>query len=219
MDVTIRFEDGPIEAEISAEDGEDFQSALDSLRDFMDEYEPLGSVESSNGTNPEDSSPQLDRKTEAESVSEEADSSSIDSDDPLVSNTGVERGTLQRILKMGSADGTDVEDFPKIIGNTDVLGDSNQEKLLHGSAVILTILSERHGISKVRTSELKDALSESGLNEDNWNNMTGMAKADVYFNRRGQGNSATTEIRDPAKEDAYDEIKKLADAHSSSESS
>lgn len=209
MEVTIQFEDGPLQAEITAEDGDDFKSALDSLKEFVDDYEPLEPV-GSGGTEPstEDS---LENNTESAPTSSSEDSGLATSDDPLVANTEVPNADLQRILKMGKSDGDEIEEFPKIIGDTDVLGDSSQEKVLNGTAIILTILDDLHGRSRVGTSDLKDALDSSGINEDNWGNMTDMPESDVYFTRRGQGSSATTEIREPGKEKAYEKISDLAE--------
>lgn len=110
---------------------------------------------------------------------------------------------------MGNSDGEEIEEFPEILGNTDLLGDSIQDRLLNGSIILLTVLEDIHGISKVRTTELVEALGASGLNNDNWKNIGQAENVDVYLNRQGSGTGATTELRSPGKEDAYRHIETL----------
>lgn len=75
--------------------------------------------------------------------------------------------------------------------------------------MILATLDEFHDVSKVKISDLKDAIEESGINSDNWYNISRNDMVDVYLERRGKGPSATTELRQPGKEDAADHIQTL----------
>jgi hypothetical protein len=80
---------------------------------------------------------------------------------------------------------------------------------LNGATVVLTILEDAHDISRVRTTDLKDALGESGLDEDNWPNVHQQENKDVYLDSRGTGSSGTTTVRVPGKQDAYSHIQAL----------
>lgn len=211
MEINVTFRDGPINAEVSATEEESYIEVLEELGRFVEEYDATGyqmqgAPQQQTPDNSNDESSQKD--TEQEDVSEFAESSSENSYFDQVDATNSE---LLRVLKIGSVSGGEIEEFPEIIGEADVLGDSNQYRLLNGSIVLLTVLDEVHGISRVSTSELKNALGNSGLNIDNWANVGRPANADVYLNRRGSGSSATTEVREPGKEDAYEQIQALVD--------
>ncbi len=99
--------------------------------------------------------------------------------------------------------------YPEIVRGTAILGDSKQDRLVGGSVVLLTILDDLHGIAKVKTTDLREALGESGLDSSVWNNVSRVDNVDVYLNRTGQGSAGMTEIRKPGKEDAYDYIQAM----------
>lgn len=218
MEINITFRDGPIDAEVSANEEESYLDVLQELGQFVEEYDPTGYPvqQGSPEKNPIESTDEdtlragVQGKTEAITASGDKNSyfERVDASD----------SELLRVLKIGSTDGDQVEEFPQIIGDVEVLGDSNQDRLLNGSIVLLTILEEVHGISRVSTTELKNALGESGVDVDNWANIGRPAMADVYLNRRGSGSSATTAIREPGKEDAYEQIQTLVDDLRSQES-
>jgi hypothetical protein len=210
MEISITFRDGPIDVEVSANEEESYIDVLEELERFVDEYGPTGYQMQQHGPQQKnrDDSPDKNSKENAgqESKSESTDSTAENSYLDRVNATDSE---LLRILKLGSIDGDEIKEFPKIIGNVDVLGESGQDRLLNGSIVLLTVLDEVHGISRVSTSNLKNALSDSGMNVDYWTNIGQTSNVDVYLNRRGSGSSATTAIREPGKEDAYEQIQTL----------
>lgn len=209
MEITIHFEDGPIEAEIVTKDGEDFSAVLESLQEFVEEYEIQGRP-IAEPAQPQETVDQPGKEDDSNTGGSESEPT-IDSDDPITAKTGVSKGDIQRILKRGRVEDNEVIDFPEIIGNEDLLGDTIKTRLLHGSAIVLTVLKDYYGVDRVSTSELKNALTESGLDGSNWGNMTAMDEADVYFDRRGSGSSATIAIRQPGVEEAYEMIQELAD--------
>jgi hypothetical protein len=76
----------------------------------------------------------------------------------------------------------------------------------------MTVLDDFHGEDTMKTSDLKQALADSGLNSDNFGNIGRLDETDVYLNRRGRGPSATTEIRAPGKDAAYEQVSQMLEA-------
>ncbi|RDZ33920.1 MULTISPECIES: hypothetical protein [unclassified Haloferax] len=211
MEINITFRDGPIDVEITATEEESYTDVLEELGQFVEKYDPIGyqTQKRPDQENPsEETEETLHEGGEQGSISEFTETDDENSYFEVVDATDSE---LLRVLTLGSTDGDDIDEFPQIIGDVQVLGDSNQDRLLNGSSVLLTVLSEVHGVSRASTSELKNALDESGIDIGNWANVGRPANADVYLNRRGSGSSATTEIREPGKEDAYEQIQALVD--------
>lgn len=184
MEITINFQEGPLDVEIQATEEEDLDDVLGKLSDFIDDY-----------------TTQIEVVDEEESESPE-DDEDLSRDSQSIQDIPIDQ--LTRVVKRGRVDDDEIQEFPTIIGDTNVLGDSGQEKLLHGAAVILGILDEFYDIDTVRTTELKDALAESGLDTDSWSNIGQVENVEVYFTRRGSGSSGTTELRPPGKEKAVE---------------
>lgn len=206
MDIQITFRDGPIEAEVSAAEDEAYSEVLDALAEFVEDYDAVGpGPQKPTGSHTDGGTVDAAPLTEETADSDTGESNSIFDE---VDATDAE---LQRVLKTGRVEEEDVEEFPEIIGSNEMLGTSVAEQLLNGSAIILTTLDEVHSISRVKTTNLKEALEESGLDSDNWPNMHQQENKDVYLNSRGTGASGTTAIREPGKEDAYGYIQALVD--------
>lgn len=210
MDIHISFQDGPIKAEIDTTEEEDYHEVLETLEEFLEDYDT--GVASS--LEPEQEMQQDHVEEQGETDSAE-DIPEQEAQNPLIAESNVSESDFGRVIKTGRVEGEDIHEFPKIIGDTAVLGDSQAKKLLNAAAVIMAVLEDIHGISKVKTTNLKDALDESGLPDGNFGNISRYDEADIYFNRRGQGQSATIEIRPPGKEDAYDLIRELIQAYHS----
>lgn len=206
MDVQITFRDGPIEAEISAGEDEEYTEVLDALAEFVEDFDTTESA------GPQDSTESHSRESvddiSAEQVTLDDTAGKSNSFFDEVDATDAE---LHRVLKTGRVEDGTVEEFPEIIGNTGLLGTSIAERLLNGSTIILTTLEEVHNTSRVKTTDLKDALEQSGLDKNNWNNVHNQENKDVYLDSRGTGSSGTTAARPPGKEDAYDYIQALVD--------
>jgi len=224
MDIEITYRDGPVQAEIRANEDEDYRDVLDALSEFVDDYGEVtqtsvtddGESEDSENKNGGDAT--LDefdggQTDETEPLENgEGDSTDDDPDNRLLAETGLTEDELYRILKVGKVDGGEVDVFPRIIGETDILGDTIKERLLNGSTIILTVLSDYHEVDRVKTSNLKQALKDSGMKADgNFGNISTLREGEIYLNRRGSGNSATTEIRPPGRDKAYELVQKLAE--------
>lgn len=207
MDIRITFRDSPIEAEIRADEDEEYVEVLEQLADFAGEHEVSG--QSTNQSEVRTDS--VEDEQSADDGSSQEVRSSKDHSNSTFSNVSATDSELQHVIKLGKSNDEDVEKFPQIIGETDLLGDDEPLRLLHASAVILTTLDDAHGISRVNTGDLKDAVGDSGLSLEGWDNQKRIDERDVYFNRTGSGPSARTEIRDPGKEKAYELIELLVE--------
>lgn len=206
MDIQITFREGPIEAEISAGEDEPYTEVLDALAEFAEDFDATRPA--STGKSDSDN---INDAVESGSTDEVKADSAAKKSNSLFDEVDATDSELHRVLKTGRIEDGDVEDFPEIIGNTDLLGTSIAERLLNGSVIILTILDEFHDISRVKTTELKDALGQSGLDTNNWGNVHQQENKDVYLDSRGTGASGTTAVRPPGKQDAYDYIQALVD--------
>lgn len=206
MEITIDFQDGPIEAEITADEDDDYQQVLEALSEFVDGYTPTGSTETdlTNGSGDE-----VGREDREE---EDDEATSLSGSNGLSNLRDVPDDELYRLVKIGKAENGDISEHPRIIGDRKELGDTETEKILNASIVILTVLDDFHDMDTMKTSELKQALADSGLNDDNFGNIDKLDEADIYLNRRGRGPSATTEIRPPGKDEAYRIISNIVEA-------
>lgn len=216
MELEITFRDGPIEAKVSAGKEDDYTEVLEELADFVDQYGTVQSQTSSpepemdQGENSQETIKQYAEGQSADKVPEGNESGEEESN-PLFSRVEATETELQRVLKMGQVENGEIKQFPEIVRDTSVLGNSKQDRLVGGSVVLLTVLDDLHGISKVKTTDLREALGESGLDTGVWANVSRVDNVDVYLNRTGQGSGGMTEIRKPGKEDAYDYIQAMVD--------
>ena len=192
MEITITFKDGPIEAEINASEGDDYDEVLTKLSDFTENY--------SQTTNWADENRVDDAGEEEHAPQRTATVESLDD---------IHDNELYRVIKRGRVDGDKIQELPRIVGDVDGLADTGQERVLNAATIILTILDDIHGMDKMKTSDLKQAISDSGLNIDNWDHIDRLDEEDIYLNRRGKGASATTQIRPPGKDAAYELITEL----------
>jgi len=206
MEIHISFQDGPIEAEIEAGADDDYQEVLNRLSDFVEQYDvqtPAVADPPENQTNGDHPKP-----SNAESVDSEAE----ESDGPSEEVTNLQdfsEDRLYRVLKTGSVEDDEIAEFPEIIGDVSVLGDSEEERALHGAVVLLTALNDFHDVSRVKTSDLMDALADSGIERDAFSDIDQVPNEKVYVNRRGTGGSATTKIRHPGKQEGRSLLKDI----------
>jgi len=195
MEIVITFRDGPIEAEITANEEDDYDDVLESLSEFVEGYTPKTSESVNYNVGSSDS-------TEVEEPQED-ETEQISTND-LSNLSELPEDKLYRFVKVGRVNDGDIDELPRIIGDTNVLGDSEEERLLNSSILIMTIFDDFHDIDTVKTSDLKQALADSGFDGDRFShNIDGVDESEIYLNRRGRGPSATTEIRPPGKDEAY----------------
>jgi len=207
MDIQITFQDGPIEAEIKASEHEDYTEVLDQLAEFVDDYDAMGPIQPLENIESDPTKAKTRERSTENSTTETTESNS----NSFFDEVDATDSELHRVLKFGTVEDGEVKEFPEIIADPALIGNSKPERLLNGAIIILSVLDDVHGISRVKTIELKDALSRSGLPEDSWSSIRTIEAENVYLNRRGKGSSATTEIREPGKEDAYEFIESLVE--------
>jgi hypothetical protein len=138
----------------------------------------------------------------------------VDDDAELFEETGLTREQLAMIATPATTtDEDEVLDPPTIIAPVEGLGETADERLLYGAAIVLTLLDAGHGVRTIETPTLIESLEESGLESDRWDDMTlEQEAADIFFNldMQGPGEPDTTEVRTPAKEEAYVKLAELA---------
>jgi len=195
MEISITFRDGPIEAEITADEEDNYEEVLESLSEFVEGYTTITSESVNHNVDSPDS-------TEVEELQEE-ETEQIKTND--ISNLSeLPEDELYRFVKVGRVDDGDIDELPRIIGDTNALSDSEEERLLNSSILIMTIFDDFHDMDTVKTSDLKQALADSGFDVDSFSrSIDGVDESEIYLNRRGRGPSATTEIRPPGKDEAY----------------
>jgi hypothetical protein len=103
---------------------------------------------------------------------------------------------------LGEVEGEEIEESPRILGDVGGLADAKNRSCLYGSMILLTILNDFHGIDTMKTTELKQALEDSGIDKDGFNNLNQLDKSDVYLSRKGSGASGTTTVRPPGMDEA-----------------
>lgn len=207
MDIHISFQHGPIEAEIKAGPDDDYQEVLNQLSDFVEKTEIQAQQTTENST-PKDNSGELSPDStndDAKNDTEETHSEEV------TSLQDFSEDQLYRVIKKGTVEDGEIQQMPEIIGNVGILGENENKRALNGAVVLLTVLDDFHDISKVKTSELKNSLDESGIEKDAFNNVDEVPDEKVYINRRGRGNSATTELRYPGKQEGRSLINKIID--------
>ncbi|WP_276259899.1 hypothetical protein [Haloglomus litoreum] len=212
MEITITFRDGPIEAEIRTSEEEDYDKVLTELAEFVDGYGP---VHRQQEPAEDGSEPETEEDPQQVTLSESSEESDEDVSNPVVAEIDATEFEFYSVLQEGRVNEDEVEEFPAILTAPDVLGDSEQERAINAAAVIMTVLSDIHDIERIKTSDLKSAVGESGIAESVWKNTSRVEERDVYFNSRGRGGSATVEIRPPGKAVGYEQIERLVDEYRS----
>jgi len=202
MEISITFRDGPIEAEITANEEDDYEEVLEALSEFVDGYDPNTSGASTNLE--ADSSETDEEERESEGTTRSSDIGNI------TDLNDIPEDKLYRIVKVGRVENGEISEHPRIIGDTSLLGESEEERVLNASIVLLAVLDDFHSTDTMKTSELKQAIADSGLDDDDFSNIDSLDEEDVYLNRRGRGPTATTQIRPPGKDEAYKLISELA---------
>ncbi|WP_255167127.1 hypothetical protein [Natrononativus amylolyticus] len=216
MDINITFQHGPIEAEIKANEEDDYEEVLKALKNITEDYPPADPL-----PNTDENLEEVDQQETDVGKEEADDQKGVEQDfheqealdgftNRVSSLNDLSEQKLYRLVKAGRVEDGEIKEHPRYIGDNDLLGDNGQHRLLNASILLLTVLDDFHGIKKMKTSELKQALADSGLNEDNWRNVGRVEEEDIYLNRRGKGPSATTEIRPPGKDEAYQLFTDLA---------
>lgn len=193
MDIRLTVEHGAITAEIEATEEDDYTDVLEKLANFAEEHPDF--VEESNSRLDEDESDQDERRSNAEDthLSEFSEKESTELDEgneereiendmlrPLLKRLDVSEGDFIRTFEVAE----DVS--PRILAPEKLSGETKSERMLNAALVLSTIWQDCYGEEWLKSSELSDALEQSGLgdrsdyiyNQDDWQRL---------LNKNGQG--------------------------------
>lgn len=89
--------------------------------------------------------------------------------------------------------------------DTQLLGDTREERQRRAALILLYLWETCFGEDRVKSSTLKDALVQSGIDDSSLTNAY-RGDADRYFDRNGRGRSATIGLTGPGTREGYQEI-------------
>ncbi|WP_159901911.1 hypothetical protein [Salinirussus salinus] len=238
MRVEVHFEDGPISADIEAEDGDDFCSALDELAEFVSDYHQMvngdlqatrfdweGKEEQVTWDEIEDDGSSSEAVEEPESHVEEPVDEAVTGDTEQDSGTeepdeddesdeyrliAEETGLDKNQLKKVIEIG-DSDSGPRILASNFLPGDSKREKTLNASVVLLTLWSSVHDVFWRNTVDIVDDLEQSGLKDDRFKRIYNHSDWEKYLQKKGEKRGTELGIVPLGQDRGYELIKEMAD--------
>lgn len=219
MELTIKFQHGPLDAEFTGEDPKEVQENLLEFVDFLgkntEQFEDIEPPESdSEGLK----KPGLDSDRWKETSDNHSTNNSSNSeeeeeeDHPLASlarkaNTSAK--TLNEIIYVDP----DGEEEPQLMIEKTELGENKTERQRTAAYMILRVWDDCYGEDRMKTSKLKNILTMSGVSDvDLFNAWNGPGKGN--FDSRGSGASATVGLTGPGKRRALKTIQELVETQS-----
>jgi hypothetical protein len=210
MEKTARLEYGPLEVEIHALDGEDYQNeVLDIIRFIEENKDSLEDLDDGSDTTEMDNSGNTE--TSLEEFTEEGEEEKDESEEPsgplgaIASRLRTPESRLEDFIYVDP----DGDDFPVLyLDEVGEVGERKTDKQRVGSLILLYIWHECYDVSRVKSSSLKDALELSNVSSEGMGNMY-QGDGDRYFDRRGRGPSATVSLTPPGKRQARKVLKNL----------
>lgn len=205
MEVTITFNQGPLEAEIHASDEDDYRKILDDLADFVNKHPEL--VEKPNpGTTPSQTTGGRSDQAGDEAQESEGKVSSLEVENemlrPVLRETNIDEESFIRVFEVHK----DVT--PRIL-NTEILpGDSPGKMVLNASAILLTLWQECYDETWMKSSDLSDTLEQSGIsdrtdyiyNQSNWQSL---------FDKQGEGRGTKLRVTRLGKDEGVALMKEM----------
>ncbi|WP_440771249.1 hypothetical protein [Natronorubrum sp. DTA28] len=214
MDITVSLRHGPLNIEIEADTEEDYREEILGLAEFFNEngeqfeaFDLPTSPEQEYTENGEGEAQQVTLDFSDES-SESETATTNDPDGPLApiaKDLRMDEGLLEEIL---DADPEGEKSPILLLNETNILGDLKKDRQATASLILLHVWKECNGEERVSSSDLKEALEDSGVSSSNMYNMYG-GNGKRYFDTKGKGASATIALRRPGKRQAREEIKNL----------
>jgi hypothetical protein len=239
MRVTVQFNDGPISAEIEAEDGENFDEVLNELAEFVSDYYGLVNGELGNPrfdwsdmpeqatfediesdpdtVQEEKSDTSASRDTEHESEhsanSDDSESESVneeaDGDSPYRPII-TETGLSESQLRKIIEIGNP-EDGPRLLAGNFLPGDTKRELTLNGTIALLTLWSKCHDVFWVSTADIIDALEESGLKDDRFKRIYQADEYEKFLRKKGERRGTELGINPIGEDRGFELIEELAE--------
>lgn len=199
--MSVKLDYGPLNAEFQGGDKDEIQTNLIEFVEFLKENEEvLGSIDVS-----------TDGAAGAEVPSDSNSNASDGAGDqgsnehplaPLAHHLGEPPETLEELIYVS----VENEELPQLlVEDVDELGDSVVERQRNAALVLLLVWEECYGKSKMKTSDIKDVFSRMDISTSN----TYRAWEKSSFKQRGQGSSATIQLRGPGEREAYSILREL----------
>jgi hypothetical protein len=214
MEITLTFRYGSLDIEIEG-NKEEVENDLVEFVEFLQENEEsLRGMEASSADGEETETEQfrLDELEEGqgrESETAEEDTDTGTSYGDIPNRTDLARETLSEYLVIHP----EAEEPPYLDFDAEVLNEdsgSRSERQMRGSLILMTLWRECNGIEEVGSSELKNALRISGINDTNLYNMYQFndGEGDRYFRREGSGASTDITLSMPGEREGFDQIER-----------
>lgn len=186
MDISITFEQGPISAEIEATEDDDVMAVLNDFAAFIEQNPRLAqpsesqhreTAGSAKGTTHDSEAEEVGDGTGQNEANEEYDNQMLK---PLLENIDVAEEDFIRLVEVHE----DVT--PRLLQSGKLPADSATERIYNAAAVLLTVHQTCYEEEWMKSSDLSDALVDSGLsdrtdyiyNKETWNS---------HFDKDGEG--------------------------------
>jgi hypothetical protein len=212
MKRTFTINYGSFEARLMAEEGDDWQDeVLETLSFIKSNEEAFDSLPLAT----EASDPTVSEISDTNSTHGKADGGTPQTAasfntyggplEPVAKELKISEKQLEEVIY------TDIEggDNPLLLTeDTSLLGDKQTDQQRNASLILLYVWEKCYGEDRVLSSDLKEALSLSGVKESNMGNMY-QGAGDRYFSRKGRGASASVALTPPGRRTAQRELKDL----------
>lgn len=215
MEIRVKLQEGPITVEVFANEDEDYESEITGVLDLLDENVArlesyARSPEKANFGRIDSELDGVEANTEEEEI-KRVDESNVADDDsplqPLSELVDVPISKLEGLIDVNP----EAEEYPILyVEDLDLLGNSRVERQRRASLIILLSHRECYGEERMLSSDLKDSLVDSGVDEQSMFKMY-QGKGERYFDTKGRGPSATLALKRPGRREAKKEIRNLID--------
>ncbi|MDG5778889.1 hypothetical protein VB779_15600 [Haloarculaceae archaeon H-GB11] len=219
MEITITLDYGPLDVEFTGGEREELEENLIAFIEFLEEDEAIfGNSDFAIDQEPGEESPGLDPdywESQQESTQEpDSTESSVAaiSFGSIPNRTDIDEGTLDGYFDIDP----EGEEPPYLNFDVDILGESGNsrsEKQMRGSLILMTLWREGNGIEEIGSSDLKDALRISGIDDESLYAMYGFNndEGDRYFRRDGSGANTEITLTMPGEREGFDQIQRTVE--------
>lgn len=204
MGANATLDFGPVQVELRAENADELEEELEQIIGYLE-----SNNDRINSIFAVDESPSMDSSQHDVNGSEDgghSDDVHIDAKlSDIADKLRVRGANLNKLIL------TD-DDFPQLyLDELDLLAERKTERQRRASLILLYLWDEYYGVDRVKTSELKTALSRSGISESNLANMY-QGQGDRFFDRTGRGASATIGLTAPGRRRAQKALSELVES-------
>lgn len=231
MKVNVRFEDGPISADIVAEGEDEFNDVLNELANFVNDYHKmvngdlretrfdwegneeqvtLDSIEESEDDEEVNEKSSDEKSEQAMCTESELSASTADAKTeeyrPIVEKTGLSEERLRKIIDCG-----DAENGPRILASNFLPAESRREETLNGTIVLLTLWKTCHGEFWKGTADIINALEESGMKDERFKRIYNHGEWDTYLQKKGERRGTELGIVPIGEDKGFELIEEMAE--------